>query len=366
MRRINLLYLLVIPLAFVWYKMHSNLSQQSVFFYGFAENKETEISHDKDVLIGKIHVTTGQEVKKGDLLMEVSQDDIDYKINQVDHRLTDINLELSTRKTTLLNRIAQLEARKEAKVKAIDLQISEVEEIIEKNNSLLQNLKSIEVAHIDDSDSPHYQRIKSLQQLKAIEVEPIDLEIAQIKFELNSFQQPFANVKKQMNGEKEYLKTEKQKLRIVAPSDGMIGNILCKEGENISSFTSLLNFYEPRPTIVKGFVHESLILAVKKTDSLQITSSLHQDLKVYGKVIGLGNRIVEIPERMRKTPEIKTYGREVLIKIPSDNPFLQKEKVFLNAIPQNTSSVSLITDTSRYRKQQTSPSSGEVIVENLK
>jgi hypothetical protein len=49
-------------------------------------------------------------------------------------------------------------------------------------------------------------------------------------------------------------------------------------------------------------------------------------------VIGMGHRIVEIPERLRKIPEIKTYGREVLIQIPSDNKFLQKEKVVLTFI----------------------------------
>jgi len=133
----------------------------------------------------------------------------------------------------------------------------------------------------------------------------------------------------------DYYKEEEKSLQILAPSDGLIGNILCKEGENIAAFTTLINFYERNPTIVKGYVHESLILQVKEEDSLLVSSSLHPYQPIRGEVIGLGSRIVEIPERLRKIPELKTYGREVLIKIPAANPFLQKEKVILNTI--NTS-----------------------------
>jgi hypothetical protein len=48
-----------------------------------------------------------------------------------------------------------------------------------------------------------------------------------------------------------------------------------------------------------------------------------------GVISGLGHRIIEIPERLRKIPELRTYGREVLIEIPNNNHFLQKEKVLL-------------------------------------
>ena len=51
-----------------------------------------------------------------------------------------------------------------------------------------------------------------------------------------------------------------------------------------------------------------------------------------GKVVGLGSRIVEIPARMRKVPEFKTYGREVIIRLPAKSNFLQNEKLVLTGI----------------------------------
>jgi len=79
-----------------------------------------------------------------------------------------------------------------------------------------------------------------------------------------------------------------------------------------------------------------MILEVKVGDELEVSSSLHPDHKVRGVVFGLGSRIVEIPERLRKMADFKTYGREVLIKIPEENNFLQKEKVLLNTITKES------------------------------
>jgi len=146
-----------------------------------------------------------------------------------------------------------------------------------------------------------------------------------------------SNVKAEiLDTEIRHFEKEKDKLFIYAPSDGLIGNVTCKEGENISAFSTLMNFYKHNPTLVKGFVHESMILEVKVGDELEVSSSLHPNLKVRGVVFGLGSRIVEIPERLRKIADFKTYGREVLIKIPESNNFLQKEKVLLNTISKET------------------------------
>ncbi len=366
MKRFNLLYFIVIPLAFIWYKMHTSIGQQSVFFYGFAENKETELSHDEDVLIYKIHVTPGQEVKKGDLLMEVTQDEIDFKLSQVKNKLNDVAFDVKKQRKDILDEISQLDSKKQAKIESYKIQISGEEEILDQQKKLLDNLSTIDASKFERTSSAHFKNIESLKKMMAIEVKPYEVEIEQLQQKLKIIDTPLVNAQSQFEKEENFLKGEQEKLKITAPTDGLIGNITCKEGENISAFTSLLNFYEPRPTIVKGFVHESLILSVQRMDSLQITSSLHPDLKVYGIVIGLGNRIVEIPERMRKMPDIKTYGREILIQISPNNPFLQKEKVFLNAIAEDGTSFQNYNDTTVSRLSQTKKKSDNPFAEKSK
>ncbi len=340
MKRINLLYIAVIPLFYLLFKMNINLGKASAFFYGFAENKETELSHDKDVLIHKILVTPGQTVVKGQLLMEVKQSAIDLKIDNAGFDIERIGIEAQQRKQNILDQIQQLKSRRLTKVSIIEAEIKNLEATIRYNQSLLEDLKTLDDNEINQENNPNQVKLKSLQDQLKLAVQPFDVEIAQLQNELNAIGQPSLVQKEKLQGEIDYYKNEQEQLIIRAPSDGLIGNILCKEGENISAFSTLINFYERNPTLVKGFVHESLILEVEEGDSLIVSSTLHPEQKIEGKVIGLGSRIVEIPERLRKVPDIKTYGREVMIQIPFNNPFLQKEKVMLNSLnPQSSNSL---------------------------
>lgn len=330
MKRINIIYLLAIPLCYLLYKMNVGFNQTSAFFYGFAENKDTELSHDKDVLVSKILVTPGQTVNKGDLLLEVKQDAIDFKINNANTDLVQLELENRQQQQRLLDRINQLKLRRVTKVAELDSEIQRIEATLEYNKKILEGLQSVEVK-VDSLANPNLLKIANLKQQIQLVTEPMDLEIKQLQNELRALQTPTRVLEQRIQSEIDFYKREQQKLAILAPADGIIGNIYCKEGENISAFSTLINFYERNPTLVKGYVHESLILKVKEKDSLIVSSTLHPEQNIEGVVIGLGSRIVEIPERLRKMPEIKTYGREVLIRIPQQNPFLQKEKVMLNS-----------------------------------
>jgi multidrug resistance efflux pump len=330
MKKINIIYLFAIPLCYLLYKMNVDFNQTSAFFYGFAENKDTELSHDKPVLVSKILVTPGQTVTKGELLMEVKQDAIDLKIDNASTDLVQLEIENRQQQQQLLDRISQLKLRRSTKVAELEAEIQRLESTLEYNKKLLEDLQSVEVT-IDSTANPSLMKINSLRQQIQLVTEPIDLEVAQLQNELRALRTPTRVLEQKIQSQIDYYKREQQKLAILAPADGIIGNVYCKEGENISSFSTLINFYERNPTLVKGYVHESLILKVQEGDSLIVSSILYPEQTIDGVVIGLGSRIVEIPERLRKMPEIKSYGREVLIRIPQQNPFLQKEKVMLNS-----------------------------------
>jgi len=240
MKKQYLLYLLLIPIVYMIAKVHTNYSTESPFFYGFAENKETELSHDSDVEVLDILVTQGESVDKGQVLM-------------------------------LVDRVELLEKEVDKK----------------EQKAILEALKSVDV----NSDKSPSQRVL--------------LEVDKLQSQLKTF--------------RDLKKSKKHEI------DAELNGLYKK------------SFYEENPTLVKGYVHESLIVLVNIGDSLTVTSTLRPQNIINGAVIGLGSRIVEIPERLRKLPTIKTYGREVIISIPKENTFLQKEKVSINSdnvIPQ--------------------------------
>ncbi|MEE9437700.1 MAG: hypothetical protein V3V14_01790 [Saprospiraceae bacterium] len=330
MKKINSIYIIGVILAIGLFYLFNRIQTESVFFYGFAENKETEINHDKDVLIDKILVVNGQEVKKGDLLIEVfNTDRIPTKINALNLEKQEIDVNTILKKQEVEHRIRVLETEKDSKLLELKSKIKTVKRKIELNKSLFKDLKSIDRQH-NVEKLPIELELDFLRAKQQELTTKYDQDIAFYNRTLNQLSKPSKIKKNIVNSQLEKVQSENDKIQIFAPSDGLIGSVFCKEGEHITAFSTLMNFYKHNPTQVKGYVHESLILKVKVGDKLEVTSSLHANHKIIGEVLGLGSRIVEIPERLRKNAEIRTYGREVLIKIAAENNFLQKEKVMLN------------------------------------
>ena len=329
MKRINILYIGAIFLAGILYIMSLSMQSKSVFFYGFAENKQMEINHIEDVRVGKIHVTNGQAVKKGDLLLEVLNGNIPLKIEGLKLEKEAIDEDTDAKKANINTRISELRFNASSSIASLENKIVELEKKIELSKSLYDGLKSVksEGADIQSEDMIKIENLRSnIANIKS----KTNLEIENQKRLLAALNKPQQIKSSILDTELAHFEKKSEMQSIYAPSDGLIGTISCKEGENISGFSSLMNFYNHNPTQVKGYVHESMILEVEVGDKLEVASTLHPDINITGEVIGLGSRIVEIPERLRKIADFKTYGREVLIKIPSDNRFLQKEKVMLN------------------------------------
>jgi len=305
-------------------------------FYGFAENSETEISLDYPVRIDKILVIPGQSVSKGTLLAEVSHNRMQLKLNDLQHQIEELQLEKTIWKVGLQSSIDMLEAQKTLEINKTESEISQIVAEAEQNRRLIEGLDSKPNTGDSLSTNPSLNsiRIQALREELDLIIEGLDLEIKKNKDKLYNQDNPLDIQIRKLHTDLEYYEANAVQIPILAPADGLIGNIHCMESENISDYTSLISFYEENPTQVKGYVHESMILQVNVGDTLEVVSSLHPENRCLGVVTGLGTRIVEIPERLRKMPQIKNYGREVLIQIPAENSFLQKEKVMLNLIEQ--------------------------------
>lgn len=329
MRRYNFIYIIAFLIAGLLYYMSNQMTSKSAFFYGFAENKETEINHNEDISVAKIYVTSGQEVKKGDLLLEVADNTIPQKLDQLALKKDAVDQELQLKRIDIQNEIKNISTKRDQDISKIAAEIITLEQRIKVNKGLFEGLKTIEKPN-DTYRSPDQDKVNELRaNIRGIE-EAAKARIITKENLITSLAQPSKTRNKLVESEASYYRSVKDRLTIIAPFDGLIGTINCKKGENVSAFTRLMSFYKTNPTEVKGFVHESMILEVSVGDKLEVSSTLHPDIKIEGEVIGLGSRIIEIPERLRKMPDFKTYGREIQISIPSKNRFLQKEKVMLN------------------------------------
>lgn len=311
------------------YKLNSEYSTTTVLFFGFAENKETEINLDHPVEVNKIYVTPGQKVKQGDLLAEVTHANLEFKLNDVSHEIAELQVKDQLFRNEIKAEIRELEAKKMTKEADTNAKIKALESELALNKSLVKDLKSLSISEQEATTSPIAIEITALKEELKMLIQPIEVQITNLKAELSTRNSPIKVQIEKLGKEEVLYKNAEKKQALLAPTDGVIGNIHCKEAEHITSFKTLITFYEQNPTLVEGFVHESLIVHVQVGDTLEVMSSLHPQRKCLGVITGMGTRIVEIPERLRKMPQIKNYGREVLIKIPRENNFLQKERVKL-------------------------------------
>lgn len=337
MKRINLLYIIVILLVVMLLRLNRHFGKQTLLFYGFAENKEMDITHDQPVKVNEIKVHQGQRVSKDEVLVVVSRSEMQQEFTKLSHEIAELETKEEIWKADLISEINKLRAQKIAKESEINSDIEQLEAEIAFNESLVQGLKSITLADSNAiSKSSQTLKIEALRKELEVSVKPLEIEIARLEAALISNGHPLRNQKNKLVDEVKYLEQIQEQLFLKAPADGVVGSINSKEGENVDAFSTIISFYNQKPTLVKAYVLESLILKVSLGDSLHVVSTLHPEHSCSGVVIGLGSRIVEIPERLRKMPEYKTYGREILVSIPADNHFLQKEKVVLNLEPEDS------------------------------
>lgn len=333
MRRINILYP-VIPLV-IWalFAIYGYLNRGNASFYGVAENQETQINLDHALTVNRIYVTPGQFVQKGTLLMEVTRTALDFKMSELTHSIGELQARDQLRMTEIRGDLERLRAERAEKTGAIQARIRLLESEQTLNQSLFREIRSVPVPDsLRQASGPYTAKLQALRDELRLAIEPLDAEIDRLEKELKLAGLPTQTQISKLEKDIDLYEKEQERLKIFAPSDGLAGTIHCRVGENVQAFNPLISFYEENPNTVMAYVHESMILEVKVGDSLNVVSSLHPDEQCRGKVIGLGHRIVEIPERLRKLPEIKSYGREILIQIPPDNNFLQKEKVLLQRI----------------------------------
>ena len=322
--RFNPIYLVAIIAVVALWQLSDSLQSDSLIFYGFAENKETEINLEYPVEVKRIYVTNGQRVAAGTILADTEQADLPKQQTDALLRIEEIRADNARRSLSLQNQIGELEARMAQRSAEIDAKIGRVRQRAERNRQLLQE---IEVPASDDRRLQ--ESINALRDEEQRLLQPLTIELAGLRRELAGVRQNQRARIQRLENEAEFFETKIRKFSLTAPTDGLIGNVHIKEAEFVSSFNTLITFYEENPTLVNGFVQENMSVHVHPGDSVTVVSTVRPDSQCRGVVTGLGSRYIEIPPRLRKMPELKTYGREILIAIPARNDFLQKEKVVI-------------------------------------
>lgn len=291
---------------------------------GITSSRVYKISAEKAAFVKNIPVVPGQEVKPGELLVELSSSELEMSLEKLNHRIAVLRSDQQERAKLADSKIALIRAESGIKVEELNTDIAESETDLNLNRQIV---KSHNIRWDSTTEQPVTQKINALKKQRERQEEASMIRIQDILQESKTEQTLLNNQIILLERELDLLLEEKKQLSKFASGGGVIESVFVKEGEQVQGFTPLVSLNTVHPTAVVGYL-------VGKKESLPVGSAV--TVRSYekprnetsGKIIGYGS-VVMLPEILQKSTAVKAFGREVFIEIGPDNQFAAGEKVLI-------------------------------------
>ncbi len=296
---------------------------------GITEVKEYRINSERSGLIQSVRVVPGQQVKSGELLVDLTSAELEMNIEKTTNRIILLKAEQQSKSKLIQAQVDYLYADQGIPLEEIETEIEQAKSEIQLNKKLTKELATNSDTSVwNDADNPLRVKLNSLNKQKIKYKQAIKIKETDIRQEGFIDQQQLINQIKLLEQELELLKTEKSKLVKYANADGVVKSVYIKPGEQISSFTPLLSITPVHPTTVIGYLAGKNNNAFAVGDSVRVSAYGNGSIKITGKVIGYG-AVTELPDILQKSTAVKAFGREIFIEIPAANKFANGEKVLI-------------------------------------
>jgi len=327
MPRFNIIYLLLILGMVFFLPVTKFITSHPQDFFGIAENQIRSINLEYPVIVKEMKVVVGQKVEEGQLLAKFHRTDLPIKMNDINYELKELSAKKGIGRLGTDSDVEKLKAQRELLIIEYNNRINLLQNQFAAQQKVLEGLKTIEVTEIKN---PAEAKINALKSEMDKELGAIDLQIESRKKGMTA-DAGLVDVRiKKLRGELDLIKEQEDALNLYAPFSGIIGTLNYLTGENVDSYASIMKIYGERPNVVTTYIGDGQLAEIAMGDTLDVFSMNQSEYQLEGVVVGLGTRITTLPERLRKLPTMKSWGREVQLQIPATNNFMQGEKVRVN------------------------------------
>ena len=302
---------------------------ESTKFYGIADDQEQTVRFDTPVEITHIHFIEGQQVSLGDLILEVRRPELHSKRAIVEDKISEITSRDREETGLLRARLASLKEDLQARLADLDARILSLRSRHNLNIKILNQLSNESPDSVNSGNSPLLAEMTSLQKQRKHIQSSMQTEIDSLVEKLNANQRPVDSQISSLNQRKTELARQQTNLSVSANIPGRIGDSFYKPGGIVPPYQPVLTVYPKSPSFVRGYIHENVINSVELGQQvwLTTTANVREAETISGVIESLGSRIVEYPVRLKKTPFVSAWGREVIIRISPDQSLLLGEKV---------------------------------------
>ena len=325
---INLIYVLAAFTLLYLIPTLRNKIQNADAFYGIAENPIRDYTRPNAVVIQTIQVKLGDQIKKGDTLMVFHPKNLVYKKEDIASSSRTLQLESEAVRFSILQ---ELEKNKKERSLIIESYRIKKQKLADQKRTI-DSISKVFFGSSSHANDKYLSELKALEDLEQVELKEKDDRRQLFNNELSSTPDPKIEKRAGLKSEEKRITEQEKELFLIADGEGIVGQLDFVPGDPVESYQSLIKIYASHPNLVTTYIGEGFLARARLGDEVKIYSINNPNYLLKGKITSLGTRITALPERLKKIPEIKAWGREVQIEIPLPNELLQGEKVSVNLI----------------------------------
>jgi HlyD family secretion protein len=328
--RFNILYLLLpAAIAACWWIARDFEGQRTHAFFGIAETESQVINFDHDVSVRSMRVKVGDLVKKGDTLAILYRADLDRNESAQRADMARTEVERAAEASITEKEKALVLAQMNAKKRELQSEIR----LLRTEDSLQQAFRKNVYPDLQVQANQ-----VTAGRLAALTQEVADLE-AQAREEIKilearqSAQRDIATSKSNQNATTlTWVRAERDRLVLISPLDGYVESLYFASGALVPAHRDLIKVNPQVPNRIIGFIHEGAEVPFVMGQEVDLSSYTRKGVTTRGRIIGSNPRMTELPLRLRKFVEMRSWGREVFIQLPDSNRFYISEKIIV-ALP---------------------------------
>lgn len=297
------------------------------------EPQKTAISYPKPVRIKKLYVAAGEHVQKGDLLLEVERPDLELDIRKLRNEISQVESEMSKRQEDYRSLMEIESVRHRQKITSLDARLDELT-----TEYRADSLFFTEVSRWTGSDSlktedPYFVIRNGLLEEKTLEERRYTSERQREQALYEKDMEYYQLRRERLNDELESHLAEQQNLKQYSPINGTIGAVSVQLMELIPPYQTILSVYDENPNVIKAYMNEQAMIQVEVGDTVRV-ESINRRYAITGEIVEIGSRIVSYPDQMMRNTQNEMWGKEIFVRIPADNEFLNGEKVYVYLSPK--------------------------------
>ncbi len=327
--KFNILYLLfpAALLGCIWIARDFQ-GQSTNSFFGIAETEPQTLNFDHDIAVQELRVKPGDLIKKGDTLAIFTRAELDKTEAEQRANITRTETERNAESAILEKEKELARLRLKAKISEINTQIRLLRTEDSLKTSYRKNIygdlgAAPESKLVTEKITALQKEMANLERETTEELRLIDSKQAALR--------SIASVKTGLSQtEIQFLKAERGRLFLLAPIDGYIEEIFFGQHALVPAHRDLMKVNPRAPNRIVGFIHETVVVPFSIGQEVELSSTARPEIKTKGIIVGSNPKLTELPLRLRKFIEVRSWGRELFIRLPEDNPFFISEKITIN------------------------------------